>query len=69
MFTISKTVVGKRVMDESSHMSVTEISNPLDMSKMKENIDAFFLMVMGIIVFFMQTGFGFLEAGSVRYDT
>ena len=30
------------------------------------NVDHFFLTVLGIIVFFMQCGFGFLEAGAVR---
>ena len=30
------------------------------------NMDSFFLVIMGIIVFLMQTGFAFLEAGSVR---
>jgi len=30
------------------------------------NVDAFFLIVMGCIVFLMQCGFAFLEAGSVR---
>ena len=30
------------------------------------NVDHFFLTVLGIIVFFMQCGFAFLEAGSVR---
>ena len=30
------------------------------------NTDAFFLLVIGIIIFFMQAGFAFLEAGSVR---
>ena len=32
------------------------------------NVDHFFLTVLGIIVFFMQCGFGFLEAGAVRSD-
>ena len=32
------------------------------------NVDHFFLTVLGIIVFFMQCGFGFLEAGAVRLD-
>ena len=32
----------------------------------KGNVDAFFLLVMGLIVFLMQCGFAFLEAGSVR---
>ena len=30
-------------------------------------MDAFFHLTMGIFVFFMQPGFAFLEAGSVRY--
>lgn len=32
----------------------------------KKNINGFFLIVMGCIVFLMQCGFAFLEAGSVR---
>lgn len=30
------------------------------------NCDDFFLIIMGIFVLFMQAGFGFLEAGSIR---
>lgn len=30
------------------------------------NTDAFFMVIMGIIVFLMQCGFAFLEAGAVR---
>lgn len=30
------------------------------------NLDQFFLIVMGCLIFFMQAGFAFLEAGSVR---
>ena len=29
-------------------------------------IDKFFLIVMAVVIFFMQCGFAFLEAGSVR---
>ena len=32
----------------------------------KNNVDGFFNLVMGLIVFLMQCGFAFLEAGSVR---
>ena len=32
------------------------------------NTDQFFLIVIAIIIFFMQCGFAFLEAGSVRYE-
>ena len=31
-----------------------------------ENVDAFFILTMGILVFLMQGGFAFLEAGAVR---
>ena len=33
---------------------------------MQKNMDNFFLIVMGTIVFLMQCGFAFLEAGAVR---
>ena len=36
-------------------------------SDINSAIDNLFLMVMGCIVFLMHFGFGFLEAGSVRY--
>ena len=39
----------------------------LEIDILKSNVDAFFLVVMGCFVFFMQCGFAFLEAGSVRY--
>ena len=32
----------------------------------KGNMDSFFVIVMGCVVFLMQCGFAFLEAGSVR---
>ncbi|CAL4082578.1 unnamed protein product, partial [Meganyctiphanes norvegica] len=33
---------------------------------LKDNMDTFFLIIIGIIIFFMQCGFALLEAGSVR---
>ena len=36
------------------------------METLKTNADAFFLVTMGVFVFFMQAGFAFLEAGAVR---
>ena len=38
------------------------------MEVLKTNVDAFFLVTMGIFVFFMQAGFAFLEAGAVRSE-
>ncbi|XP_033753298.1 putative ammonium transporter 1 isoform X2 [Pecten maximus] len=36
------------------------------MASLSANIDSFFLLLMGMLVFFMQCGFAFLEAGAVR---
>ena len=33
---------------------------------MKSNMNAMFLVIMGSIIIFMQAGFAFLEAGSIR---
>jgi len=44
-----------------------DISNLQDrLDQMVKNNDQFFLVVIAIIIFFMQCGFAFLEAGSVR---
>ena len=37
-------------------------------SKKPKEIDHFFLLIMSIIIFFMQCGFAFMEAGAVRYS-
>ena len=36
-------------------------------ANISSEIDKFFLIVMAVVIFFMQCGFAFLEAGSVRY--
>ena len=51
--------------EEDTHFDDHETSYEEKYSKMT-NVDHFFLTVLGIIVFFMQCGFGFLEAGAVR---
>ena len=47
-------------------MKSNVVKSELELDMLKGNIDAFFLIVMGCIVFLMQCGFAFLEAGSVR---
>ena len=37
-----------------------------DLEVLQKNSDDFFLIINGFLVFFMQCGFAFLEAGSVR---
>ena len=38
----------------------------MDIVELRMESDQFFLILMSIIIFFMQCGFAFLEAGSVR---
>ena len=38
----------------------------MDIAELRMESDQFFLILMSIIIFFMQCGFAFLEAGSVR---
>ena len=52
-------------------INITENFTSLELQDQKltnliDNLDKFFLVVMGILIIFMQAGFGFLEAGSVR---
>ena len=37
-------------------------------AEIAKEADQFFLIVMAVVIFFMQCGFAFLEAGSVRLD-
>ena len=37
-----------------------------EMETIKVNMNAMFLVIMGSVIIFMQAGFGFLEAGSIR---
>ena len=46
-------------------MSRSSLGN-LDLEGLKENINAFFLFSLAIMVFLMQAGFALLEAGAVR---
>ena len=37
-----------------------------DIDILKANTNDFFLIIIGMVIFLMQAGFAFLEAGSVR---
>ena len=52
---------------------IEDIVRRLNESEMRtaeiaKEADQFFLIVMAVVIFFMQCGFAFLEAGSVRLD-
>ena len=42
------------------------MSDHEDLETLKTNLNAMFLVIMGAMIIFMQAGFGFLEAGSIR---
>ncbi|XP_074660189.1 putative ammonium transporter 1 isoform X2 [Tubulanus polymorphus] len=53
----------------ASNASTTLAPNPavsVNIADIVENIDVFFVLTMAMVIFFMQCGFAFLEAGSVR---
>ena len=49
-------------------MNMIKIMNKTeqDQALLRNSVDSFFLIIISIIIFFMQGGFAFLEAGSVR---
>ncbi len=51
--------------DDDEELNVEAPTNLSD--KIPEEVDHFFLLIMSIIIFFMQCGFAFMEAGAVRY--
>ena len=46
--------------------NVTTNTEDDQLKAISENFDHLFLMLMGTVILFMQAGFAFLEAGSVR---
>ena len=46
--------------------NVSDASEMTNIDQLQTNLDQFFLVIMGVIIIFMQAGFGFLEAGSIR---
>jgi ammonia channel protein AmtB len=54
--------------NETSNVTepVTDDDQSPDLSYVLENMDHFFLLVMGAIILFMQSGFAFIEVGTVR---
>ena len=47
-------------------LNSTNYNQEQEISVIKVEADQFFLIVIAIVIFFMQCGFAFLEAGAVR---
>ena len=67
----SKELGGNIIINEKE--VILQPSNELEVNKpagigveSKKSIDVFFILINSIIIFFLQGGFAFLEAGSVR---
>ena len=58
-------IVNSTEGDGGSGAKLEEIES-VSITVVKTNLDALFLVIMGSIIIFMQAGFGFLEAGSIR---
>ena len=54
------------IESEMSDLNATVAALDASLKVLMFNTDSFFLVIMGIIVFLMQVGFAFLEAGAVR---
>ena len=63
-------ILGSLAHDEATtQTNTTEEDSVTDrdmLITLGSNVDAMFLVIMGSIIIFMQAGFGFLEAGSIR---
>ena len=55
----------ERTSRDPGNMTHAELQD-LKFENLEKNTDHFFLIIIAIIIFFMQGGFAFLEAGAVR---
>ena len=53
-------------MSKEGFVASTVANATCSVTILKTNLNALFLVIMGAIIIFMQAGFGFLEAGSIR---
>ena len=54
------------VSDNIQNITQTTIDKDELDERLPKEVDHFFLLIMSIIIFFMQCGFAFMEAGAVR---
>ena len=50
----------------ATSMKATMTATNAEIDEIKQSVDTFFILINSIVVFFLQGGFAFLEAGSVR---
>ena len=66
------TVISSTSLSTSTSPSTSTITTPSapsmedEMQEIRETVDTFFILINSFVVFFLQAGFAFLEAGTVR---
>ena len=66
MATTNKMVFAKSFIFKSNESSYNNLTIDEKFELLRKENDQFFLIVVSLFIFFMQAGFAFLEAGSVR---
>ena len=56
----------KELFMEEFEMNLTTTSPETSIGELENSINTFFILINSFIIFFLQGGFAFLEAGSVR---
>ena len=62
----TETEMPKELFMEEFEMNLTTTSPETSIGELENSINTFFILINSFIVFFLQGGFAFLEAGSVR---
>ena len=62
----TETEMPKELFMEEFEMNLTTTSPETNIGELENSINTFFILINSFIVFFLQGGFAFLEAGSVR---
>ena len=62
----TETEMPKELFMEEFEMSLTTTSPETSIGELENSINTFFILINSFIIFFLQGGFAFLEAGSVR---
>ena len=62
----TETEMPKELFMEEFEMNLTTTSPETSIGELENSINTFFILINSFIIFFLQGGFAFLEAGSVR---
>ena len=64
--TISSTELSKNMAEMELMEKMETTTASVSLEELKISVDTFFVLINSFVIFFLQAGFAFLEAGSVR---